>query len=77
MTLVVDTAGEEIFLGRCDDIDEREVVLLDVDVHREGDEGRSKQEYVERAAQFGFWKRYDRVVIPNDRVVSVRRLGDL
>jgi hypothetical protein len=76
-TIVVDTTGDEIFIGRCDDIDEREVILLDVDVHRNGDEGRSKEDYVQYAAQIGFWKKYDRVVIASDKVVSVRRLGDL
>lgn len=75
-TVVVDTTGDEIFIGRCDDIDEREVILLDVDVHRAGDGGRSKEDYVQRAALVGVWKKYDRVVIANDKVASVRRLGD-
>ena len=77
ITIVVDTNGDEIFVGRCDDIDELEVVLLDVDVHRAGDEGRSKEDYVRHAAQVGFWKKHDRVIIARDKVVSVRRLGDL
>lgn len=76
-TIVVDTTSDEIFIGRCDDIDEREVILLDVDVHRDGDEGRSKEDYVQHAAQIGFWKKYDRVAIASEKVVSVRRLGDL
>ncbi len=77
ITVVVDTAGPEIWIGRCDDMDERQVVLLDADVHREGDGGRSKQQYLERAARFGVWKKYDRVRIERDGVVSVRRLGEL
>jgi hypothetical protein len=77
ITVVVDTIGEEIFIGRCDDMDDAGVRLLDVDVHREGEAGRSKADYVERAAQLGFWKKYDRVEIPADRVTSIRRLGDL
>ena len=77
LTVVVDTTGDEIFIGRCDDMDDRVVLLLDVDVHREGDAGRSKEDYVQRAAQMGFWKKHDRVEIPADKVTSVRRLGDL
>ena len=51
ITLVVDTDGPEIYIGRCDDITESEVILLDVDEHRDGAEGRTKEEYVMRAAQ--------------------------
>ncbi len=77
MTVVVDTSGPDIFVGRCDDEDEETVILLDVDVHREGDGGRTKAEYVARAAQYGVWTKHDRVVIPRGQVTSVRPLGDV
>ena len=76
ITVVVDTVGDEILIGRCDDLDERGVLLLDVDVHRDGDDGRSKADYVERASQFGVWKKYDRMFVSAEKVSSVRRLGD-
>lgn len=77
ITVVVDTGGPEIFVGRCDDMDEARVILLDVDVHRDGDGGRSKDEYVQRAAQFGVWKKHNHLVIDRRRVTSVRRLGEI
>lgn len=77
ITVVVDTSGPEVFVGRCDDEDETTVILLDADVHRDGDGGRSKADYLERAARLGVWKKHDRLVIPRHRVVSVRPLGDL
>jgi hypothetical protein len=77
ITVVVDTVGDEIFVGRCDDLDDREIRLVGVDVHREGEKGRSKQDYLLRAARFGIWERFPRVVIPRHRVASVRPLGDL
>ena len=77
ITVVVDTIGPEIWVGRCDDMDERQILLVDADVHREGDDGRSKEEYVERAANFGVWKKHDRVRIDRRSVASVRRLGEL
>lgn len=77
ITVVVDTEGDEVFVGRCDDMNDSEVILLDADVHRDGHQGRSKQEYLDRAAQFGVWKKFDRLVIERRRVVSVRRLGSL
>lgn len=77
ITVVVDTAGPEIYVGRCDDMDDARVILLDVDVHRDGDGGRSKDDYVRRAAQLGVWKKHDRLVLDRRQVTSVRRLGDL
>ena len=77
ITVVVDTVGAEIYIGRCDDINDRGVLLLDVDVHKDGEGGRSKEEYVQRASQFGVWTRHPRVLIPGSQVASVRRLGDL
>ena len=77
ITVVVDTTGPEIFVGRCDDMDERGIVLHDVDVHRDGDHGRSKEDYVRRASQFGVWKKHDRLFVPGDRIASVRKLGEV
>jgi hypothetical protein len=76
ITVVVDTTGPEVFVGRCDDEDEQTVILLDADVHRDGDGGRSKSEYLQRAARFGVWKKLDRVVIPRGQVASVLPLGE-
>ena len=77
ITVVVDTTGPEVYVGRCDDLDERAVILVDADVHRDGEGGTSKEEYVSRAAQFGVWKKYDRLVIPRVDVASIRPLGEL
>jgi len=77
ITVVVDTDGPEIFVGRCDDVTDRGVFLHDVDVHSDGENGRSKEDYVKRAAQLGVWKKYDHLVIPNERVTSIRRLGEI
>ena len=77
ITVIVDTDGPEIFVGRCDDVTDRGVILHDVDVHRDGEGGRSKDDYVKRASQFGVWKKFDHLVVPNERVVSIRRLGEI
>lgn len=77
ITVVVDTTGPEIFIGRCDDEDERGILLNDVDVHLDGEGGRSKEEYVKRASMLGTWKKHNRLFIPRDKVASVRRLGEL
>lgn len=77
ITVVVDTDGPEVFVGRCDDMDDREVILNDADVHQAKDGTLSKNEYLQKAARFGVWKKYERVVIPRSRVTSVTRLGEL
>lgn len=77
ITVAVDTKGPEIFIGRCDDMDDDNVYLLDVDVHEDGQDGRSKQDYLSRAAKFGHWKKHDRVTVPKARVAWVKPLGDI
>ena len=37
ITVVVDTAGPDVYVGRCDDEDDERVILLDADSHREAD----------------------------------------
>ena len=77
ITVVVDTTGPEVYVGRCDDMDDRVVILVDADVHRDGEDGKSKDEYLARAAQLGVWKKHDRLVIPRQAVASIRPLGEL
>jgi len=77
ITVVVDTTGAEIVVGRCDDEDERGIFLHDADVHRDGDNGRTKEDYVQRAARLGVFKKHDHLFIPRDQVASIRRLGEL
>jgi len=77
ITVVVDTGGPEIYVGRCDDMDDERVILLDADVHRDGDGGKSKEAWVGKAATFGVWPRHKRLVVDRRAVTSVRRLGEL
>jgi hypothetical protein len=84
ITVVVDTDGPEVFVGRCHEVTADGVVLLDVDVHSAeagGDAGfdqkASKDAWVARAARFGVWGRHRHLVVPRERVASIRRLGDV
>lgn len=77
ITVVVDTTGPEIIVGRCDDMDDRGIYLHDADIHRDGENGRSKEDYVKRAAMMGVWKKYDALTVPAEKIASVRRLGDI
>ena len=75
-TVVVDTTGPEIYVGRCYDMDDDQIILLDADVHRDGDDGRNKAQYIERAAQVGIWKQFDRIVLPRSITTTIRPLGE-
>ena len=77
ITVVVDTKGPHVFVGRCDTVIDDGVLLLDADVHEEGDGRPTKDEYLERAAKFGVWKKIDRVLVPAEDVASITRLSDL
>ena len=77
ITVVVDTTGEKVYVGRCDDEDTEKVILKDADVHENGQNGKTKAEYVNRAAKFGVWKKFDHIVIPRAEVASIKRLGEV
>ena len=77
ITVVVDTHGSEVWIGRCDAVTPEGVILLGADRHEEVVRGTPKEEWVGKAARFGVWPRHDRVVVPSDAVASVRRLADV
>jgi hypothetical protein len=77
ITVVVDTDGPEVWVGRCDDMDDQRLILLDADAHRDGDDGPTQDDWLARAAEYGVWARHRRVVLPRERVRSVRPLGEL
>ncbi len=75
ITVVVEIVGGDLYVGRCEDEDERTVILLDADMHRHTDEV-SREDYLARAARFGVWTRLPRVELKRPEVVSIRRLGE-
>lgn len=76
ITVVVDTVGPRILVGRCHEFGKDGILLLDADVHEEGGEGLSKREWLERASRHGVWKKFDRIAVPKNEIASVRRLGE-
>ena len=77
ITVVVDTPGSRVFVGRCDTVVPEGVILLDADVHDTGESDVTKEAYLQQAARFGIWKKYDRIVVPTDDVASIKPLGEL
>jgi len=77
ITVLVDTHGPEIWVGRCDTMTEEGIVLLDADKHQEGDNGESKDAFIQKVARQGHWSRIAHVVIPSDQIHRVKRLGEV
>ncbi|MGD8698058.1 MAG: hypothetical protein PVJ43_02135 [Gemmatimonadales bacterium] len=75
ITVVVDTKGPRVYIGRCWEMDDRRIVLVDVDEHADGQDGRSKRDFIRQAAKVGVWKKHERVVLAHEQVDSVAPLG--
>jgi len=75
-------SGNTVYVGRCDVLDDERLVLHDADVHVEGPNGlgedeRTNEQYLQRAARFGVWKKHDLLVLPAAELGPVRPLGEL
>jgi len=77
MTVVVDTTGPRIVVGRCHEATEESVILVGAAVHEEGQDGLTKADYVEKVARLGYWEKHARFTLPRHEVVSVRTLGEV
>ena len=75
ITVVAET-DDTVYVGRCDTIDASEVILLDCDLHREGEDDKTNAEWLQHAARFGVWKKHDRLAVSVTDVKSVTPLGD-
>lgn len=70
-TVVVETPTA-VHVGRCEDIRDGSIVLLDVESHPQG--GPAREVFLQRIAQVGPWPRRARVVITASEVTALRRL---
>ncbi|MDH3590545.1 MAG: hypothetical protein OER88_01610 [Planctomycetota bacterium] len=77
MTVVVETNGPRVYIGRCDTQTPEGIVLLDADHHDEGQDGKSNDDYLSFAAKYGVFKKHDHIVVPAAEITTVRRLGEL
>ena len=75
ITVVVDTEGSRIAIGRRHEMNAVEIVLMDADIHEEAPGASTKKDFIQRAAQVGVWARHRRLVMPMQGVVSVTPLG--
>ena len=77
ITVVVDTSGPRVFIGRCDTLDDEKIILVGVAEHTDGDKGQSKEEFVKKSAKLGFWEHHSRIELPTSEIASITRLGEV
>jgi hypothetical protein len=73
MTVVVETRGPWVYVGRYHSENDAELVLLDADA-RELPAASDRAEHLARSARFGVFKNTPEVRVPRNEVASVRRL---
>lgn len=72
-TVVVETNGPRVYVGRYHSENEDELILLDADAREIPDE-TARAEHLARSARYGVFKNTDQVRVPKSDVASVRRL---
>ncbi|MHC4548438.1 MAG: hypothetical protein ACYTEZ_06640 [Planctomycetota bacterium] len=77
VTVVVETHGPRVYVGRCHEETGRGVVLLDADHHDDGQDGTTNRNYLRFAARYGVFKRHDRLLVPRAEIAAITRLGEI
>ena len=72
-TVVVDTPGRMLYIGRYHSETEDWVLLNDVDA-REHEDAGAKAAYLAKAAKYGVFKNTSSIRVPRADVASVKRL---
>jgi hypothetical protein len=72
-TVVVETNGPFVYVGRYHSENEEELILLDADA-RELPDPTARAEHLARSARYGVFKNTDQARVPKSVVASVRRL---
>jgi len=73
LTVVVETEGTRVVLGRYHSADSDAVLVLDAEV-RELDADESREDVLARSAKLGVFKNADHVRVPRGEIRSIRRL---
>lgn len=76
LTVVIDTAGSRVYIGRFDVETDKGVLLRDVDV-RDLEDASAKDAYIAKSAKYGVYKNTDQVWVSPGEIVSIRRLSEV
>lgn len=76
LTVVIDTPGPRIYIGRYDHEDDETLTLNHAEIREIGPE-ETKAEVLARSARYGVFVNTDRIRIPKGEIISIRRLADV
>ena len=74
LTVVVETTGTRVVLGRYHSADAEAVLVLDAEVRELDEDGGSREDFLARSAKLGVFKNADHVRVPRGEIRSIRRL---
>jgi hypothetical protein len=77
ITVIVDTIGDEVIVGRCHEANDQQVLLLDADVHKAGEQNLTKDQWVKRAAKWGVFAKHKVLKVPRSNVATITPLGQV
>jgi hypothetical protein len=77
ITVVLDTDGPKLYIGKCHEEDDQRVLLYNAVVFEEGQDGKSKAQWITHAAKFGFFAAIDSIAVPREQVTNITKLGDV
>ena len=77
VTVVVGGGSGRVYVGRYHETTIRGVVLHDVATHMPGQDGLTREAWIDRQARFGVRAENRLVVVPNEEVESIARLVEL
>jgi hypothetical protein len=77
ITVVVETHGPRVYVGICHEETPAGVLLREADHHDDGENGKSRADYLAFAKKYGVFKKHDRVLVPAAEIASITRLGEL
>jgi hypothetical protein len=75
ITVVVETTGPRVYVGRCDTQTAEGIFLLDADHHDEGEDGKTNAQYLETAARYGIFPKHPHGLVPAPQITTVTPLG--
>ncbi len=76
ITVIVETVGTRVYVGRFDSQDDAGVHLNDVGVF-DSATGGSKADYLQRSARFGIRAEHKHLLVPSQDVATITRLAEL
>lgn len=76
VTVLLETKGNQSYIGRLDTEDEAGVHLLDVAVHEAEASELSKEEFVRRTLKFGVRVDRKHALVPSADVATLKPLGE-